>query len=400
MDPLTEYVVRNYEISQEIGRDGYCRYFRASSQASGGAVVLAMLRPVAVDAGFPPRFTSALERAAAVGGSRSLRILHAVHEAQGYYVVLEHWADRTLYDWVTAERLSPDEALSVTARLAEGLEELHRAGLVHGCLHPAAVFVQPPDLRLASLGIARAIDPVSMAAGSEAAEYLAPEQLQAYPVDGRCDLYALGLLLWFMLTGKVPAPAPGIEQPPPSYGEPRVDALLERLVQTQPRRRARSASQVRADIAALLQGRSLSAMAEQPVAPPTVLSFEQPTAERVGRADAMSLGMQAHDEGRYEEAVRLLHLAAGSAPKNARVLGYLGSALYRAGRYRQAAAAFARAAKIRPESGRLRYNLGSALLACGRREQALAAFRSAWELDPHCTAALLAIEQLEKAPTE
>ena len=395
MDPLTHHVVRNYQVDQEIGGDGYCRYFKATSSLGEGTVTIAMLRPLPLDAAFPGRFQAQTERAAALDGHGLLRMLHAVQEPQGYFLVLDYCGDQTLYHRVLAQPYSPDQAMATLAALADTLQYLHRSGLVHGALHPQAIFLGTEGPRLGWLGVARAVDPISLAAGNQEPAFLAPEQCQGLPADGRSDLYTLGLLLWFMVTGQVPPLPPG---PLPRTADPRVDALLGRLLTTSPRQRPRSARRVGEEIAAAQAGQPLEAVPPPPGPPSAAVSSFPPLPPEAEQAPptAITLGLAAYQDQRFEEAVRLLSLAAASSPRNVRVLGYLGSALYQCGRHQEAAAVFQNAVQIRPESGRLRYNLGNALLACGCRKAALAAFQVAWEADPHCTAALLAITRLEK----
>ena len=402
MDPITEHVVRNYQVVQEVGADGYCRYFRAASTAGSGLVTLAMLRTLPPDPAFPSRFQSQLDRAAALAHPGVLRILHFAQERQGYYVVLEHAPESTLHQRVLEQPLPPSEALAVAARLAEALDYLHRGGFVHGALHPQAVFLDATVARLPSPGIARAMDPISLAAGSEAEDFLAPEQLARLPADSRSDLYTLGLLLWFMLTGSIPAPMPpGAD--PPALGDPLVDPLLARLLQPSPRQRPRSAGQVRLAIASLAGGGTWPELPPEPPSPGVVVgptgTHDLPSPDAASSPDAATLGIAAYLEQRFADAARLLALAAASAPRNVRVLAYLGSTLYQLGHHQEAAAVFQKAVDIRPESGRLRYNLGNALLACGLKAAALDHFRTAWDQDARCTGALLAITELEKETT-
>lgn len=403
MDPLTEYVVRNYRIAREVGGDGYCRYFQAEAGSGDGHVTVAVLRPLSLDPAFPGRFQAQLDRACALSHPGLLPILHFSRDQQGYYVVMGQCPGQTLQQQVLAGPLPPSEALEITAGLAAALEYLHRSGFVHGALHPNAVFCTMSAAHLAPPGVARAVDPIALAAGSAAPEYLAPEQIAGRPADGRSDLYSLGLLLRFMVTGEHPAPWHPESPAPLPTGIEAVDALLAGLLQPVARQRLRNAGQLRSQVASARSGGTVQPVAPAPeeravpglaVVGPTGRHAPRTTAAGQPAPNAEGLGIAAFREGNLQEAIRLLRLAARSAPRSVRVLGYLGSALYQAGRYRDAAAVFAKAVQMRPESGRLRYNLGNALLACGEHNAALVQFQMAWDKDPRCTAAALALTQL------
>lgn len=176
----------------------------------------------------------------------------------------------------THERLPPERAAHIGAEIAAGLEAAHAAGVVHRDLKPANVLIGDDErVVLTDFGIARAIH-----LGARTSEtgglvgtpdYMAPEQVTGKPVDARCDLYALGLILFELLTGRLPFEAESplaalvlrVQQPPvdPRQFAPVPDPLAElilRCLERDVERRPASASEIRAALAPASFSRSIS----------------------------------------------------------------------------------------------------------------------------------------------
>ncbi|GAB2631789.1 serine/threonine-protein kinase [Nocardia goodfellowii] len=169
-------------------------------------------------------------------------------------------------------------AVHILTEAAQGLDELHRAGLLHRDVKPANILIaeQPggPDRVLVTdFGIARAADDSTTLAGpggvTATLAYAAPEQISGAPVDRRADVYALGATLYHMLTGTVPYPrnSPGsvmyahLHEPPPrpSQRNPQVTKAFDTVIATamakRPDDRYDSCGALAAAAAAALSGR-------------------------------------------------------------------------------------------------------------------------------------------------
>ena len=134
------------------------------------------------------------------------------------FLVMEYIEGETLADRLTRGALSRDEALEYGVQITDALAKAHRAGIVHRDLKPANIMLTKTGVKLLDFGLAKLIEPESGADDSNAPtlqkdltheravigtpRYMAPEQLEGAKADARTDLYAFGLVLREMLTGK------------------------------------------------------------------------------------------------------------------------------------------------------------------------------------------------------
>jgi serine/threonine-protein kinase len=144
-------------------------------------------------------------RAAGALSHPNIVTLYDVGEAQGVaYVAMEYLKGGTLAAHLAPERLLPAaEAAEIAARAAEALGHAHREGVLHRDVRPGNIMVQPETglVKVTDFGLGRLAE---KGRGTES-PYLAPEQRAGGVVDGRSDLYALGVTLCQLLTGRPPA---------------------------------------------------------------------------------------------------------------------------------------------------------------------------------------------------
>lgn len=136
-----------------------------------------------------------------------------VGEAGGYhYFVMEYVEGKTLYEDLAKNKVFDEaEAIDIIAQVARALAHAHARGLVHRDVKPKNIMINSAGVvKLADMGLARATDDVKLAE-SEAGKaygtpyYIAPEQIRGeVDIDGRADIYALGVTLYHMVTGRVP----------------------------------------------------------------------------------------------------------------------------------------------------------------------------------------------------
>lgn len=139
---------------------------------------------------------------------------HGIHEGWPYLVV-EHLGGPTLAAFIAehGDRAPIGRVLAILRQLVDAVGALHRAGLVHCDLKPENVFLDGDRVRLIDLGVARRVrrssddgdgDTTSTEVGGGTVYYHAPEQLRGEPVDGRTDVYAIGVIAFELATGRPP----------------------------------------------------------------------------------------------------------------------------------------------------------------------------------------------------
>jgi serine/threonine-protein kinase len=167
----------------------------------------------------------------------------SVHEGHGF-IVMELVPGRTLRAILDERRvLPPGEAIELAAQLADALDCAHRHGVIHCDVKPPNIIVTPDGRpKLVDFGIARAMAATTRQTDEVwgSAPYMAPEQVEGLRPDGRTDLYALGVVLYELLTGRLPfegttlasvAAQRLVKDPPPlRQHNPRVAPALERVV--------------------------------------------------------------------------------------------------------------------------------------------------------------------------
>jgi eukaryotic-like serine/threonine-protein kinase len=203
-----------------------------------------------------------------------------------FYLVLEYVAGRRLRSALSDGPLAPERAASIARQVALGLGAAHAAGVVHRDLKPDNVMLLDRDgsdwVKVLDFGVAK----VSTDAGAAqltrlgtiigTPDYMSPEQALGNAVDHRADLYALGVMLYEMLTGRTPFAADDvtqvlmaqITQPPealPSSVPAKVRTLVERLLAKDPADRLQSAAETVTALEAVLTTNSAPPPASEPL---------------------------------------------------------------------------------------------------------------------------------------
>ncbi len=229
MLPKSTVVAGRYRIVDVLGAGGMGVVYRVHDQELETDVALKVLadrqshEPVALE-----RFRREIRLARTITHPNVVRIHDLGTDGDLVFMTMDLVPGRTLVDRLAEGPLPPDRAIGIAIQLAGALAEAHRHGIVHRDLKPSNVLIDDEGRAwLTDFGIARALDQEQLTEAGTAigtVAYMSPEQVRGEEVDGRADLYALGLVLWEMITGRVPL-----------KGETRDETVARRMRPTLPR---------------------------------------------------------------------------------------------------------------------------------------------------------------------
>jgi hypothetical protein len=253
-----------YETLERIGVGGMADVFRAHDRTLGHYVALKIMRAAfAEEADFVERFHREAEAMSAIEHPNIVRVLDYGASAEGPYIVMELVRGGTLWDLMRARgRVDQYVAALIAAGIADGLEAAHVRGVLHRDLKPDNVLLDAEGRpKIADFGIARLAAATAITRTGEllgTPQYLAPEQMSGDVVDERADVYALGVILYEMLTGARPTggTTPSeivsrrlrLDPRPPSRLvtiAPALNALVVRALARDPARRIQRAADLR-----------------------------------------------------------------------------------------------------------------------------------------------------------
>lgn len=283
---LARAVADEFRLLSEIGRGGMGVVYLAEDTRLLRRVAIKTLLPhLASDALVRERFVRESRTAAALSHPGIVPIYAAAEQAGVVYFVMGYVQGESLADRLARTGpLAAREALLLVRQVAEALGFAHAAGVVHRDVKAENVIVDATgramitDFGIARVGEAQPLTATGTVLGS--VYYMSPEQVTGEPLDGRSDVYALGVLLHHLLTGRYPyerAQASAVlvahvTMPVPSLAEylpdadPRLDALIRRMLAKAPRDRVASALELLHQVDELLQ------TADSPPAVPRALT--------------------------------------------------------------------------------------------------------------------------------
>ncbi len=234
-----------YRIVRRIGSGGMADVYCAEDTHLGREVALKVLhRRFAQDAEFVERFRREASAAAGLQHPQVVAVFDRGEHEGTYYIAMEHLRGRTLKDVVSAEApLDQLRAIALGVQVLQAAGFAHRNGVVHRDFKPHNVIVDAQgNAKVTDFGIARAGASEMTETGSimGTAQYLSPEQAQGQEVTARSDVYSIGVMLYELLTGRLPfngdsAVAIALKHlsdpPPPMSGDGvRIEPNLEGVV--------------------------------------------------------------------------------------------------------------------------------------------------------------------------
>lgn len=239
-----------YKLLERIGSGGMSVVYKAQDLSLGRIVAVKMLHEsLTGDEGFLKRFQREAHAAANLSHSNVVTVHDIGQDGGRHYIVMEYVDGRTLKQIIrqqnrTGNPMPLNRALDLTIQICEGIGYAHRAHLIHCDIKPQNVLVTRDDrVKVADFGIARALSEASQQLDKQVwgtPQYFSPEQAQGFPATPASDVYAIGIILFELLTGQLPFQAEShtalalkhIDTPAPLVSElnPAVPAQLEQIV--------------------------------------------------------------------------------------------------------------------------------------------------------------------------
>ncbi len=198
-----------YRIVSRLGQGGMARVFLAQDESLHRQVAVKVLADRhSDDPHFIERFQREARAAARLNHPNIVQVYDQSQTAGMSYIVQEYVEGETLKDLIRRESpIEPRRAITIALQILAALRVAHQQGVIHRDVKPQNILVQPDGkIKVADFGIASAGDTEMTEAGSivGTAQYLAPEQARGLPVGPPADLYAVGIVLYEMLSGRVP----------------------------------------------------------------------------------------------------------------------------------------------------------------------------------------------------
>jgi serine/threonine protein kinase len=295
----------HYEISAELGKGGMGEVYQAKDTKLGRDVAIKVLpEEFASDSDRVARFQREAKLLASLNHP-NIAAIYGLEESDGtHFLVMELIEGDTLRDRIKSGPIPVEEALKLALQMVEALEAAHEKGVIHRDLKPANIKVTPDGkVKILDFGLAKAYvgdqenmspmdSPTISAAATQqgvilgTAAYMSPEQARGKPVDKRADIWAFGVLLFEMLTGKslfsgedVSSTLARVLEREPDFStlpkkiHPRIQFMVERCLKKDPKDRYSGISDARVDIQEVLSDHK--GVFAQPVAAESRLKSQQ-----------------------------------------------------------------------------------------------------------------------------
>ena len=287
LDQLAAALADRYCIGAELGAGGMATVYRANDLRHEREVALKVLRSDLGDALGRDRFLREIRLAASLTHPHILPLYDSGDANGTLWFTMPLLTGQTLRDrLVQAERLSIDDVVRITGEVADALDYAHRHDVVHRDIKPENILLHEGHAVVADFGIGKALvavteqntmhTQVGVTVGTPA--YMSPEQAAGEVVDGRSDLFALGCVLFEMLTGDVAFSGPTVQAtiarrfvhtpPPMAVLRPDVPSALAQLVDRLLVKAAEERISSGAQVVQTLRTPVAAAVAPSPVAPP------------------------------------------------------------------------------------------------------------------------------------
>lgn len=235
-----------YQIERLLGDGGMARVYLGRDLRLNRPVAIKIPHPhLMTDPDFLARFRHEAHAAAMVSHPNLVDVYDVGQDGNQHYIVMEYVAGSTLKQLINREApFAIPRAVRIGEQIARGLHAAHRAGLIHRDIKPQNIIVTDDgQVRITDFGVAKshlstAMTETGITLGT--VDYIAPEQAQGRPATPQSDIYALGVVLYEMLTGRLPFTGDtpvavamkhiSEPPPPPRRYNPQIPAALEAII--------------------------------------------------------------------------------------------------------------------------------------------------------------------------
>ena len=200
-----------YELIEKIGEGGMAVVYKGKDRLLNRYVAIKILRPeYTKDEQFIESFRRESQAAAGLSHPNIVGVYDVGKEGNIHFIVMELIDGKTLSEVIKEKgRLEYKEAINIALQVASALSLAHKNQIIHRDIKPHNILITSTGVaKLADFGIAKAVSAATIAGGSNkimgSVHYFSPEQARGAYVDERSDIYSLGIVLFEMLTGKVP----------------------------------------------------------------------------------------------------------------------------------------------------------------------------------------------------
>ena len=199
-----------YQIIEELGKGGMGHVYKVLDQETREKIALKFIKPeIASDKNTIERFRQELTTARKISHKNVCRMYDLNKEKNSYFITMEYVSGGDLKRLIRrTKQLTVGTAISIAKQICEGLVAAHSLGIIHRDLKPNNIMIDNNgNVRIMDFGIARSLEAkgitgVGVMIGTP--EYMSPEQVEGKDVDQRSDIYSLGIILYEMVTGRVP----------------------------------------------------------------------------------------------------------------------------------------------------------------------------------------------------
>ena len=205
---IGSFLSDRYEILSKVGAGGMSVVYKAKDHTLGRFVAIKVLKPeFSEDVNFVTKFRTEAQSAAGLEHPNIVNIYDVGSENGLYYIVMEYVEGITLKTYIEKKgQLSFKESASIAIQVARGIEAAHNKNIIHRDIKPQNIIISTDGkVKVTDFGIAKATSSNTISSDvMGSVHYASPEQARNGFVDGRSDIYSLGIVMFEMVTGRVP----------------------------------------------------------------------------------------------------------------------------------------------------------------------------------------------------